>query len=110
MKKKLENNQDNKRIKKEKNADFLGLWRNFLKAGKKELSQEEEMDLETDDVALKNELEKSLKRAQNIQESIFKESVRVKTVGGFEAPKSIDSTKKRIVKKEEKEQDEELSR
>lgn len=107
MKKNLENNQENKRIKKEKNTDLLGLFRNFLKAGKEELSQEEEMNVVTDDEKLKKELEKSLKRAQNIQESIFKESVRVKAVGGLEASKNIDSTKKRVIKKEH---DEELSR
>ena len=51
--------------KKEKNTDFLGMWRNFFQAKPKELEQK-----------VKEELEKSLARAEKIKESIFRESIR----------------------------------
>ena len=103
MKKNIDNNKE---IKKEKNTDSLGLFRNFLKAGKKELSQEEEMNSIIDDEKLKKELENSLKRAQHIQESIFKESVRVKAVGGLEIDSDKQLNRKRIVKNKDREHEE----
>ena len=98
--------------KKEKNTDFLGIWRNFFKAKPKELEQKEEIENSKEEQKVKEELEKSLARAEKIKESIFRESIRSAAsnnleVNEYKAPKvSLKEQDKQKTKKKEREENE----
>lgn len=99
--------------KKEKNTDFLGMWRNFFQAKPKELEQKEEIENSKEEQKVKEELEKSLARAEKIKESIFRESIRATTsnnleVNEYKAPKvslKEQKSKKKEIEENENEQE-----
>ena len=94
--------------KKGKNTDFLGMWKNFFKAKPRELEQKEEIENSKEEQKIKDELEKSLARAEKIKESIFRESIRATAsnnleVNEYKAPKvQLKEKDKQERKKQEK--------
>lgn len=78
-----ENKEYNKIVKKDRKTDFLGVFRNFLKAKSLPVSQEEEIQASNETEKTKQDLEKALKRAEKMEE-MFRQSVRVQVVGGLE--------------------------
>lgn len=93
------------KMKNTKHTDFLGMFRNFLKARVEEVSQEEEIQNSKIETKKKAELEKALKKAKELENSIFRESARVSAIQGVQVNAKNTKVKLKTADIEEKEKE-----